>query len=113
MAIPEHPEILFSYSLPVGGREFLIRVMSSSQIVWDDYQARRQCCGPTAPITGNDSFTVSIVVDPALTAWFQEAAFMLANGSWSTKHEEDLDTMLASIFWQQVNPRLPSPLPMP
>jgi hypothetical protein len=38
---------------------------------------------------------------------------MLANGSWSTKHEENLDGMLASIFWHQVNPRLPSPLPMP
>jgi hypothetical protein len=113
MAATEHPEVLLSYSLPVGGREFLIRVMTSGWIVWDDYQARRDCCGPAAPMAADDRFTVSMKMEPRLTAWFQEVAGMLANGSWSTKHEADLDARLAPVFWNEVNPRLLNPLPAP
>lgn len=106
----EHPEVLFSYSLALGGREFLIRVMSSGLMVWDDYQARRACCDPVAPMVGDDEFTVSLNLSSELLSWFNKAATMLTDGSWTSQDESDLDEKLTPLFWSQINPCLPNPI---
>ena len=113
MPSSEHPAVLFSYCLAIDGREFLVRVMFSGLMLWDDYQARRHCCGSTAPMAGDDPFTVAITMDPALLAWFQEVAARVEAGSWGLKDEEALDERLAPLFWDQVNPHLPRPLAPP
>ena len=113
MSNSEHPEVLFSYSLALGGREFLIRVMSSGLMVWDDYQARRACCHPAAPMVGDDEFTVSLNLSSELLSWFKKAATMLTDGTWTTKDEAELDQKLAPLFWSQINPRLTAPIEPP
>ena len=54
MSKSEHPEVLFSYSLSFGEREFLVRIMHSGVMVWDDYQARRDCSGSASAMVGDD-----------------------------------------------------------
>ncbi|MFN0075870.1 MAG: hypothetical protein ACKVY0_05295 [Prosthecobacter sp.] len=111
----EHPEVLFSYSLSFGEREFLVRIMPSGLMVWDDYQARRDRCGPAASMIGDDEFTVSLNLSSELLSWFKKAATMLTDGSWTCQDESDLDKKLTPLFWSQINPRLPAliepPLP--
>jgi hypothetical protein len=109
----EHPEVLFSYSLALGGREFLLRVMYSGLMVWDDYQARRACCDPVAHMVGDDEFTVSLNLSSELLSWFKKAATMLTDGTWTTKDEAKLDQKLAPLFWSQINPYLPAPIEPP
>lgn len=109
----EHPEVLFSYSLALGGREFLIRVMYSGLMAWDDYQARRECYDPAAPMVGDDEFTVSLNLSSELLSWFKKAATMLTDGSWTCQDESDLDKKLTPLFWSQINPRLPAPIEPP
>ncbi len=106
----EQPEVLFSYSLALGGREFLLRVMSSGLMVWDDYQARRACCDPAAPMIGDDEFTVSLNLSSKLQSWFKKPATKLADGSWTSQDESNLDEKLTPLFWSQINPRLPAPI---
>ena len=106
----EHPEVLFSYSLALGGREFLLRVMSSGLMVWDDYQARRECYDPAASMIGDDEFTMSLNLSSELLSWFKKAATMLADGSWTSQDESNLDEKLTPLFWSQINPRLPAPI---
>lgn len=113
MPSSEHPAVLFSYCLAIDRREFLVRAMFSGLMLWDDYQARRQCYGSTAPMAGDDRFTVAITMDPALLAWFQELAARVEAGSWGLKDEAALDKRLAPMFWDQVNPHLPRPLTPP
>lgn len=105
-----HPEVLFSYSLSLGEREFLVRIMPSGVMVWDDYQARRACCDPAATMVGDDEFTVSFNLTSEQLSWFKKAATMLTDGTWTTKDESDLDEKLTPLFWSQVNPRLPAPI---
>lgn len=109
----EHPEVMFSYSLTLGGREFLIRIIPSGVMIWDDYQARRATSDSTSPMAGNDEFTVSLNLSAELLALFQKAATMLADGSWSSPDERDLDQKLTPLFWSQINTRLPSPVEPP
>jgi len=113
MSKSEHPEVLFSYSLAIGGREFLILIMHSGVMVWDDYQARRDCSGSASAIVGDDMFTVSLNLSSELLSWFKKAATMLTDGSWTTKEEAELDQKLAPLFWSQINPRLPAPIEQP
>jgi len=113
MSKSEHPEVLFSYSLAIGGREFLILIMHSGVMVWDDYQARRDCSGSASAIVGDDVFTVSLNLSSELLSWFKKAATMLTDGSWTTKDEAELDQKLAPLFWSQINPRLPAPIEQP
>ncbi len=110
MSNSEHPEILFSYSLSFGEREFLVRIMPSGVMVWDDYQARRACCGPAAPMVGDDEFTVPLHLSSELLSWFKKAATMLTDGTWTRQDESDLDEKLTPLFWSQINPRLPAPI---
>ena len=113
MSKSEYPEVLFSYSLSFGEREFLVRIMTSGVIVWDDYQARRACFDPAAPMVGDDEFTVSLNLSSELLRWFKKAATMLTDGTWTTKDEAELDQKLAPLFWSQINPRLPAPIEPP
>ncbi len=109
----EHPEVLFSYSLSFGEREFLVRIMPSGVMIWDDYQARRDCCDPAASMVGDDEFTVSLNLSSELLSWFMKAATMLTDGTWTTKDEAELDQKLAPLFWSQINPRLTAPIEPP
>lgn len=109
----EHPEVLFSYSLSFGEREFLVRIMPSGVIIWDDYQARRDRCGPAAPMVSDDEFTVSLNLSSELLSWFKKAATMLTDGTWTCQDESDLDKKLIPLFWSQINPRLPAPIEPP
>jgi hypothetical protein len=113
MSKSEHPEVLFSYSLTFGEREFLIRVMPSGLMILDDYQARRDCCDPVAPMVGDDVFTVSLNLSSELLSWFKKAATMLTDGTWTTNDESDLDEKLTPLFWSRINPRLPNPIEPP
>lgn len=113
MSKSEYPEVLFSYSLSFGEREFLVRIMPSGVMVWDDYQTRRACCDPAAPMVGDDEFTVSLNLSSELLSWFKKAATMVADGTWTFQDESDLDEKLAPLFWSQINPRLPAPIEPP
>jgi|UniRef100_UPI0037830C3C hypothetical protein len=113
MSKSEYPEVLFSYSLSFGEREFLVRIMPSGVMVWDDYQARRALCDPAAPMVGDDEFTVSLNLSSELLSWFKKAATMLTDGTWTTKDEAKLDQKLAPLFWSQINPYLPAPIEPP
>ena len=113
MSKSEHPEVLFSYSLSFGEREFLVRIMHSGVMVWDDYQARRDCSGSASAMVGDDEFTVSLNLSSELLSWFKKAATMLTDGTWTTKDEAELDQKLAPLFWSQINPRLPTPIEPP
>jgi hypothetical protein len=109
----EHPEVLFSYSLALGGREFLVRVMSSGLMVWDDYQARRACGDQAAPMVDDDEFMVSLNLSSGLLSWLKKAATMLTDGTWTCQDEAELDQKLAPLFWSQINPRLLAPIEPP
>jgi hypothetical protein len=113
MSKSEHPEVLFSYSLAIGGREFLILIMHSGVMVWDDYQARRDCSGSASAIVGDDMFTVSLNLSSELLSWFKKAATMLTDGTWNRQDESDLDEKLTSLFWSPTNPRLPASIEPP
>lgn len=113
MSNSEHPEVLFSYSLSFGEREFLVRIMPSGVMVWDDYQTRRECYDPAASMVGDDEFTVSLNLSSELLSWFNKAATMLTDGTWTCQDEDELDQKLAPLFWSQINPRLPAPIEPP
>ena len=113
MSNSEHPEVLFSYSLSFGVREFLVCIMPSGVMIWDDYQARRACGDQAAPMVDDDEFMVSLNLSSELLSWFKKAATMLTDGTWTTKDEAELDQKLAPLFWSQINPRLPTPIEPP
>lgn len=107
---------LFSYCLCVGGREFFIQVSQDGTIHWDDYQERRRAKGgPPHPTPGvmQDEFTVSLLLELSLMEEIRRATSLFDSAQWTVAHEQQLDKVLLPLFWNQVNARLPRPVPGP
>lgn len=120
-------DILFSYCLQLGDREFLITVTRDGTIHWDDYKQRRRLRSDDDralelhAIAGSerarerlaaeiDEFTVSFPLSAEMLARFTEAARLFDADQWTDAHEQELDRHLHPLFWAEVNPHLAHPI---
>jgi hypothetical protein len=75
--------------------------------VFGDSSARRQL---NAEI---DEFTVSFSLGSDVLARVRQAAHLFVEDRWTATDEEELDTLLLTLFWSEVNPHIPHPLVPP
>jgi hypothetical protein len=125
MRDPDMP--LFCYCMDFGRREFSIYVDHEGKIYWDDVTQRRSQrsdgsrCLELRALVGDvnakkrlesevENYTIHFDLPEDVLSKIEVAAEMLEAGTWTTKHEEELDAVLEPLFWENVNPYLEPPL---